>query len=377
MSRTIIQQVTSKKTLRDFLHVTKLIYDGCPQYVPDLEGDIRELFGKKKNEDADSSIIRGFVAYQDGKAVGRVAAIVNRKANKTWNNKVVRFSLIEFIDDYEVSKALIDAVAKWGKEMGMDTIQGPLGVTDFDKEGMLLEDFHLMGSMNTIYNHAYYPVHMEKMGLQKAADWVQIRVKVPHGVPEKYARVARFVKEKMGLRVRKVNDYDIAKGGYGRRIFELINKEYASLFGFSQLSTKQIDEFIDKYIKLIDKRLMTVVENEQDELVGVAITMGSLSNAMRKADGKLLPFGWYHLLKALKWQHEDNVEMLLIAVRKDLQGKGVNALFFDDLIPIYNKYGFDWAETGPQLEDNIRELSQWKVLDPQFVKRRRCYTHPI
>ena len=377
MSRTVIHPVTCRKELNDFLHVTNLIYADCPQYVPDLETDIRELFSNKKFPETESSFLQGFVAYQDDEPVGRIVGIVNQQANSKWKTNVVRFSLIEFIDEYEVSKALIDAVIKWGRERGMDTLQGPLGITDLDKEGMLVEDFHLMGSMNTIYNHAYYPRHMEKLGMHKEVDWVQIRVNVPDGVPAKYARVAKFVREHMGLHVKKVNDREISKGGYGRRIFQLINKEYASLFGFSDLSLQQIDEFIDKYIKLIDKKLMTVVENDKDEIVGVAITMASLAKAMQKSRGKLLPFGWFHLLKALKWKHEDNVEMLLIAVRKDWQGKGVNALFFDDLIPIFNQYGFEWAETGPQLEDNVRELSQWKVLDPQFVKRRRCYSLSI
>ena len=285
--------------------------------------------------------------------------------------------MLEFIDDLTVSKALLDTVVQWGKALGMDTIQGPLGITDFDKEGMLVEDFHLAGSMNTIYNPDYYPRHMEALGFAKEVDWVQIRINIPQEVPAKYARVAQYVKEQMGLRVIKLSYRDLYKNGYGRKVFKLLNEAYMPIFGFSELSDEQMDNFLNRYLKLIDSQLMPFIVNDKDELVGAAITMGSLTQAMRKANGRLWPFGWYHLLKALRWKREDNAEMLLVAVRPDYQGLGVNAMFFDDLIPIYNKYGFKWAETGPQLEDNVRELTQWKPLKPEFVKRRRCYKKSI
>ena len=319
------------------------------------------------------STLQPFVAYKDGRPVGRIVGIINHKTNNTWKTKNVRFSMIEFIDDAEVSKALIDTVSQWGAAQGMEWIHGPLGITDFDKEGMLVEDFHLMGSINTIYNLAYYPRHMEAMGFSKEVDWVQIRINIPQEIPGRYSRVAQYAKEQMGLHLIKTNDDIIYRQGYGKKVFDLLNEAYAPLFGFSKLSDEQIDHFLHTYLKIIDKNLIPVVLNEQNEVVGVAITMGSLSKSMRKADGKLFPTGWYHLLKALKWKPEDNAEMLLIAVKPELQGLGVNAMFFDDLIPIYNKYGFKWAETGPQLEDNVRELSQWKPLKPELVKRRRCY----
>jgi GNAT superfamily N-acetyltransferase len=281
--------------------------------------------------------------------------------------------MIEFIDDLEVAKALIDEVAEWGRQQGMKKIHGPLGITDFDKEGMLVEDFHLLGSMNTIYNPAYYPKYMEAMGFEKEVDWVQVRVDIPETVPPKYQRVSQYDREQVGLRVIKVKDKDITTGGYGRRIFNLLNEAYQPIFGFTSLSEDQVDGYVKKYLALVDKQLMPIIVNEKDEVVGVAICMGCMSKAMRKARGRLWPFGWYHLLKVLKWKRDDNAEMLLIAVRPDYQGLGVNALFFDDLIPIFNRYGFKWAETGPQLENNVRELTQWKPLHPQFVKRRRCY----
>lgn len=383
MGRIDVVKIGSKRELHDFIRVPYHIYEHCPQYVPDLESSICELFDPQKNPAFEFSHIQPFVAYSLGDdqsaktPVGRIVGIINRKANERWQTRHVRFALIEFVDDEEVSRALVDAVAQWGRSFGMDAIEGPMGITDFDKEGMLVEDFHLTGTMNTIYNPAYYPRHMEALGFRKAVDWLQVRIQVPQEVPARYARTAQYAREQIGLRVIKLTNSDIIKGGYGKKVFDLLNTAYHSIFGFSELSERQVNDFMDKYLKLIDKKLIPVVVNDQEEIVGVAITMGCLSHAMQKAKGRLWPIGWWHLLKAMKWQREESAEMLLVAVRPDYQGLGVNALFFDDLIPIYNQYGFRWAETGPQLEDNVRELSQWKPLKPEFVKRRRCYMKSI
>lgn len=368
----VIKVLTSKQ-MDAFIHVVDGIYKDCQQYVPDLENEVRSLFDPRKNPGLEFSDIQPFVAYQNRQPVGRVVAIINRHANEKWNIKCVRFAMIEFIDDLEVSKALLQAVEEWGRSKGMKTLQGPLGITDFDKEGMLVEDFDMAGSMNTIYNPAYYPRHMEVLGFEKEVDWVQIRINVPEEVPVKYARVAQYAREQLGLRVVKLSNKEIYEKGYGKKVFDLLNEAYSEIFGFSELSDRQVEVFLDKYLKLIDKKLMPFILNEKDEVIGGAVTMGSMTKAMRKANGKLLPFGWYHLLKAMRWKREDNAEMLLVAVRPDYQGLGVNAMFFDDLIPIYNQYGFKWAETGPQLENNVRELTQWKPLKPEYVKRRRCF----
>ena len=372
-----VEVISNKKEMNDFIQLPYHIYKDCPQYVPDLESDIRDLLNPQKNSAFKFSHIKPFVAYKDGVAVGRIVGLINKKANEHWKRKNVRFSLIEFIDDQEVSAALIEAVMKWGKSHGMETIQGPMGITDFDKEGMLVEDFHLTGTMNTIYNPAYYPRHMEALGFEKEVDWVQIRINIPEEVPARYARTAQYVREQIGLKVIKLTNKDIFQQGYGKKVFMLLNEAYKNIFGFSSLSEAQVDEFMSKYLKLIDKQMIPVVVNQQQEVVGVAITMGCLSHAMQKAHGRLWPLGWWPLLKAMKWHHEESAEMLLIAISPAYQGMGVNALFFDDLIPIYNKYGFRWAETGPQLEDNVRELSQWKPLKPEYVKRRRCFKKQI
>jgi hypothetical protein len=377
MKKVDVVKVETKRHMCDFVRVPKLIYGALTQYVPDLDSDVRSLFDPKKNPGMKFSLVQPFVAYSQEMPVGRIVGIVNKKANESWGTKSVRFSMIEFVDDIEVSRALIDAVSQWGTEQGMDILQGPLGITDFDKEGMLVEDFHLTGSVNTIYNPEYYPRHMEKLGLEKEVDWVQIRINIPEEIPARYQRVAQYCKEQMGLKVIKVTDDMVYHKGYGKKVFDLLNEAYEPLFGFTKLSDEQVNLFLHKYLQVIDKQLIPVIVDEKDNVVGVAVTMGSLSQALRKANGSLWPFGWYHLLKALKWKREDNAEMLLIAVRPDLQGYGVNALFFEDLIPIYNKYGFRWAETGPQLENNVRELSQWKPLHPEMIKRRRCYTKKI
>ena len=376
MNKVDVVKVRGKHEMDDFIRLPYSIYNNYPQYVPELETDVRELFESRKNPAYEFSQIQPFVAYRNEIPVGRIVGIINLKANEKWQTRNVRFSMIEFIDDLNVSKALIEAVSQWGLSQGMDMIQGPLGITDFDKEGMLVEDFDLMGSMNTIYNPDYYPRHMETLGFEKEVDWVQIRINIPEEVPARYARTAQYVREQIGLRVIKVTNNDIC-GEYGRKIFNLLNEAYKPIFGFSGLSEVQMDSFINKYLRLIDKQLIPVVVNAAQEVVGVAITMGSLSQAMQKAKGRLWPFGWWPLLKALKWHPEDNAEMLLVAIRPDYQGMGVNALFFDDLIPIYNRIGFKWAETGPQLEDNMRELTQWKPLKPEYVKRRRCYKKGI
>ncbi len=377
MNTVKVKQVYDHRTMNDFVHIVDSIYGNCPQYVPDLESDVRKLFNSRKNPGLEFSDIQAFVAYQNEQPVGRVVGIVNGKANQKWKVRNVRFSMIEFIDDMTVSSALLKAVEEWGKTKGMDALQGPLGITDFDKEGMLVEDFDMLGSMNTIYNPDYYPRHMEAYGLVKEVDWLQVRIDIPQDIPARYARVAQYAREQIGLRVVKLTVKEVFQLGYGKKVFALLNECYQPIFGFSTLSEKQMNTFINKYLRLIDLNLIPVILNDRQEVVGVAITMGSLSMAMQKAGGRLLPMGWYHLLKALKWKREDHAEMLLIAVRPDYQGLGVNAMFFNDLIPIYNNYGFKWAETGPQLEDNVRELSQWKPLHPQFVKRRRCYKKNI
>lgn len=362
--------------MKAFLAFPHRLYKGCAQYVPDMDSDVRGMFDVKKNAGLKFSDIQPFIALKNDEVVGRVAAIINHRANETWNVKNVRFGLIEFIDDPAVSAALIGAVEQWGKLHGMEYIQGPMGISDFDKEGMLVEDFHLMGGMVEIYNYPYYPDHMVALGFEKEADWVQIRVRIPEQVPPKYARVAALSQEMFGLRLIKVTRRE-AMGEWGRRLLTLMNEAYAPLFGFSQMSDGQIAKFLRTYVPLLDMDMVPLIVNERNELVCGCVTLSSLSHALQKAGGKLSHFGWFHILKSLKFKHEDTAQLLLIAVRPDMQGLGLTALVFNDLIPIYNRKGYKWAETAPQLETNIKELSQWKPMNPEYIKRRRCWKKKI
>ena len=378
MREIIIKRVETKEELEDFILFPNELYANCPYYVPDLDMDIRNMFNPKINAGLDFSEMQAFIAFnREGKLLGRIAGIINHRANRKWKTRNVRFGFFDFVNDIRVSSALLNAVAQWGRERGMEYILGPMGITDFDKEGMLIEDFDKMGSMNTLYNYPYYPLHMETLGYKKEVDWIQIRIDIPKETPERYVKTACLAKKMSDLKVSKINHRDITSRGYGHKIFQLLNQAYSPLFGFTKFTNRQINDFVKQYLGLVDKRLVSVVENKEDEVVGVAISMYSLSHALRKSKGKLYPFGWYYLLKALKWKPANHADLLLVAVRPDYQMLGVNAIFFDELIPIYNQLGIEWAETGPQLENNVRELSQWKPLNPIFTKRRRCYKKEI
>lgn len=368
-----IIRATSKKERKLFAEYGNRLYAQCPYAVPELAFDILDTFDSKKNAAYEFCEAQLFLAVRGSEIVGRVAAIINHRANETWDVKNVRFGYLDFIDDASVADALLHAVEEWGRERGMTSCQGPMGFTDFDKEGMLIEGFDRLGSITTYYNHPYYPEHMERMGYEKEIDWVQLRVAVPAQTPDRFLRVGELVQKRFGLTFRKLTRKLIEKEDYGRKIFHLLNEAYSPLFGYSKLSDKQIDSFVKTYLNLVNLRFVTIIHDPDGQLVGVGVTMGSLSRAMQKAKGRLLPFGWYHIIKAMRYKFDDTVEMLLIAVKPEYQGKGVNALLFCDLIPTYNEAGFKWAETAPQLENNMKELNQWDVLNPEYTKRRRCY----
>lgn len=377
MSKIEIIKVQTKSERKQFARFGNKLYEDSDYYVPDLEFDLLDTFDEKKNAAFEFSEAQMFLAKRDGKIVGRVAAIINHRANETWNVKNVRFSYIDFIDDKEVSAALLKTVEDWGRERGMTNCQGPMGFTDFDKEGMLTSGFDQMGSMISYYNHPYYLDHMDCHGYEKEADWVQLRCKVPTEVPERFLRGTELVRKRYNLRVVKPTKDFMLKQGYGRKMFELLNEAYAPLFGFSKLSDKQIDSYIGLYIQLLDLKFITCVFDENDNMIAVAITMGSLAHALRKTKGKLFPFGWFHLLRSLRFKLEKTVDLLLIAIHPSWQGKGINSLLFADLIPIYIESGFEYAETGPQLEDNHKERNQWTILNPEAYQTRRCYHKSI
>lgn len=374
-----IKAIHSRKDLNTFIDFNYWLYKGHPYAVPDLAFDLRDTFNQKKNPGLEFSEMQLFLAYKDGKVAGRVVAIINHRANKTWNVKNVRFGWIDFIEDIDVCQALLGAVEEWGRQRGMTHCQGPMGITDMDKEGMLVEGFDKLGTMATLYNYPYYPQYLEQLGYQKEAEWMELKMDVPERIPEKYIKVGRIVMQREKVHIKKLNGHDdIFKKGYGQKIFKLINDAYSPLFGYSRMTERQIDHLVKTYLPLLDLRMVTLVETDDtNELVCVGISMPSIVRALQKSKGRLFPFGWFYLLKSLKFKHEEGVELLLIAAHPDWQGKGLNALLFTDLIPVYQQMGFKWAETNCILETNFKTQSQWQYLDAKVIKRRRCFRKAI
>lgn len=373
-----IKKVTTKAELKKFIRFNYEFYKDNPYSVPDLYDDMLNTFSPQKNAAFEFCEADYFLALRDGKIVGRVAAIINRRTNDTWNKHTVRFGWIDFIDDIEVSTALINTVKEWGRERGMTEIEGPLGFTDMDAEGMLIEGFDQLSTMATIYNYPYYPQHMERLGMEKSADWVEMKIYVPDHIPEKHQRISQIIARKYNLHTRKIKSKkEIRETGIAHDIFRLINDAYTPLFGYSRMTERQIDQYVKMYVPVLDLRMVSIVENEQNEIVAVGISMASLSRALQKAKGRLLPFGWFHLLKALMWKRPKVLDLLLVAVRPDYQGKGVNALLFTDLIPVYKELGFEYAESNPELEMNEKVQNQWQYFKTEQHKRRRCFKQPL
>ena len=378
MSLIEIKKVESKKDLKTFIDFHYDLYEGNEYDVPNLFSDEMNTLSKDKNAAFEFCEAEYYLAYKDGKLAGRVAAIINHKANNKWGKKSVRFGWIDFIDDREVSKALLDAVEKYGREKGMEDVVGPLGFTDMDPEGMLVWGFDQLGTMPTIYNYAYYPEHIEALeGFEVDNKYVEFKIMVPDEVPEKYAKIAMMIEKRYNLHVRKLTKKEVFQGGMGQKIFDLINDTYKDLYGYSELSQNQIDQLIKSYLGFLDFNLITCIEDwtgGEHKLIGVGITMPSLAHALRKCRrGRLLPFGWFHVLRAIK-QHKTNiVDLLLIGILPEYRAKGANALLFADLIPWYQKYGIEWGETQVELETNAGVQGQWGALTPVMHKRRKCY----
>ena len=369
-----IRKITDRQGLKQFIQFYYDLYRGNDCAVPYLYTDEMATLRRDKNPSFECCEAEYFMAYKDGKAAGRVAAIINRRANERWNCHQVRFGWFDFIDDPEVSAALLKAVEDWGRTKGMTEIAGPLGFIDTDREGMLVEGFDELSTMYVNYNYPYYPRNLEQMaGFQKDNDYVEMKVKVPEVVPEKFAKITEMVRKRYGLRVHKFTRRELVKEGYGRQVFDLLNATYKNLYGFSQLSDTQIDKLVNDYIKIADLNLVTAIM-DGPKMVGFGITFPSFSRALQKTrDGRFLPFGWWHLLKILKWHKTPIVDLLLIGVLPEYRAKGANALIFDDLIRQFQAYGFEWAETGPQMESNEGVLSQWQYLESVQHRRHRCY----
>lgn len=372
-----IKVVKTKREFRTFATFANKLYKGNSFYVPTMPLDDLAVFDRNKNAAYEFCEAEFFMAYKDGKPVGRIAAIINSKANAAWNVKQVRYGWIDFIDDIEVSSALLETVAAWGRERGMTQIAGPLGFTDFDPEGMLVEGFDRLGTMSMIYNHEYYHRHLEKLGYVKETDWIEFRIIIPEILPERFVKMAELVQERYKLRIVKKTRRQINKERYGHKLFRLINETYCNLYGFSLLSDKQIDQYVDQYLGLIDLKMVTFIEDENGELIAAGITMPSLSDALQKCGGNLFPIGWWYLIKNMYIKKPDTLDMLLVGIKPEYQNKGVNAMLFVDMFSNLTKLGFKYAETSAELETNIRVQQLWNSFEKEQHKRRRIYVKEL
>ena len=372
-----IRQIETKRELKKFIQFANDLYADCPYYCPPLLFDELNCFDPEKNPALEVCEFQLWMAYREGEPVGRIAGIINKRANEKWGFKHVRFGWFDFIDDPEVSKALLDTVAAWGKARGMDALNGPVGFTDFDHEGLLLEGYDYPAVMASLYNYPYYVKHIDAYGLVKEADWIELQVFPPKQTPERIERLAEMVKQRYHVRTVKVkNSREVVKR-FGIEYMDVIDAAYQKLYNFQPMTEKQKNYYKDMYFQFLNFDFVTLVVNENEELVGVGLGMPDLAPALRKCGGKLFPFGWYHLIKALKAKKMERFSFLLIAVRPDYQDKGINALFLQDQIPIINQYGIKTLETTSMLETNTKVLSFFMQFDHKQHKRHRAYIKPL
>lgn len=370
----IIKEVTDPGELKDFINFPFTLYKDHPYFVPVLKSDERAVLNKDKNPAFDYCDARYWLAYKDGKVVGRIAGIINKTYIERSGNKYMRFGWFDFEEDLEIATALTGQVENWAREKNMTAVVGPLGFTNFDHNGMLVEGYDQMGTMATLYNYAYYPELLEKAGYKKDIDWIEFKINVPEKLPEKINRIASIIEKRLQLKVVQANKTkDLLP--YGKAVFDLMNSAYSDLYGVVPLTEKQIQYYIKQYLSFLRTDFVTLIVDDKDELAAFGITMPSLSIALQKSRGKLFPFGFLHILKAMK--KNEVVDMLLVAIRKDLQGKGVNAILMRELYESYIRNNIKYAESNPELEDNKKVQSIWGSFDAVQHKRRRCYIKSI
>lgn len=362
----------TKNNIKKFVKFERDLYKGNPYYVPPLLSSELDNLLPERNPAFDFCESAYFMAYDGERPVGRIVVMINRQVNEISGEKNARFGWIDFVDDPEVAKALLANAEEWARSKGMKKLVGPLGFTDLDREGTLVEGFEELSTMATIYNHPYYEKHIRAAGYEKDSDWMEFVMEVPDSIPEKYNRIADIVKQRFGLRVVKYSSRKHVKEDYGHALFHLINETYKDLYQYSPLTERQIDKYIDDYLNLLNLDLLTLIVDRDRKLVGVGISLPSMSVALQKSHGKMFPFGWYHLLKGLKGVN-DRVDLLLVAVAPDYQNKGVNALLFQDLIPQFIKYGYKYAESNPEMETNSKVQSQWEFFNRRQHRRRRSF----
>lgn len=366
-----------KKELLKFVHYPiDNLYKNNKYYVPALVLDEVGTLTPEQNPAFDFCESVYYMAYKDGRPVGRIAGIINNAVNEKMGEKDLRFGFVDFIDDKEVSSKLFDAVEKWGKARGMKRMVGPLGFTDMDPEGLLVEGYDQVGTMATIYNYPYYVDHIEALGFKKDNDWVEFKIYVPNAIPEKHQRISDIISRKYELQTIKYTSAKKIVRDYGQAIFNLVNEAYMDLYGYSPLTPKQIDHYIKMYVPILRLENVSLIIDKNRELVGVGIALPSMSKALINGRGRMFPTGWLQYLKALKGRN-NVVDLMLVAIKPEYQSKGVNALLFTDLIPYFIKNGYEYAESNPELEENQKVQSQWQYFRTEQHKRRRAYIKDI
>jgi len=369
-----IRKVESRGDLRRFIRFPLHLYKGCDNWVPALEGDEFDTFNPKVNDAYEYCESVCYLAYIDKRIVGRIAGVINHKANKNWNEKTVRFGWLDFIEDEEVLKALIDRVKTWGREKGCELIKGPMGFTDMDKEGLLVEGYEHLSPFTCLYNYPYYGTMLEKLGFKKEADWTQSTVEISPELPSMY-QYSNLIEKKYGIHV--LENFTMRELGkkYGMKIFHMYNESFAPLYQFAPLTDKQIANYLDTYVPILDKRLVSVCVDKDDNPIGFIFCVPTLSKAVKKSDGRLFPFGFLRILHALK--HNDTLEALIMGVKPEWHGSGAVMLMFKQLHINCIKAGINTIILNPQLEDNFKVQSLFGDYVTHPFMRRRAYEMSI
>ena len=374
MQNLTIVPVQGKRMLRQFINFPLDLYKGCDKWVPAFEDDEYKSLGPD-NPSLAFCERELYLAFRDKKIVGRIAAIINHNANKKWNENTVRFGWYDVIDDFEVAKALVDTVAAWGKERGATKIKGPLGFTDMDREGLLVEGFENESPFTVIYNYPYYGEFLEKMGFSKDADWTQRFIEFDDQLPP-MMQYADLVEKRYGVHLYTARTLK-QMARRGREMFDVLNAAFAGLYEYSKLSDEQIDGYVKQYVPVLNKDMVAFVVNEKDELVAFTVTMPHISSGVRKAKGRIFPFGWLHIHPQLNPKRNHIAEGLLIGVLPEYQAKGAALLMFKYLHENYIKLGIKRLLLNPQLEDNHKVQTLFGDYHPQDYQRRRSYVKEI
>ncbi len=370
-----VKEVLNKKQLKQWVRFPSRLYKDNSNFVPFLENDEIETFTKEKNPAYDFCETRLFLAYKNGEIVGRIAGLINHAYNKKWDKNAIRFTRFDFIDDYEVSKALFDAVVEWGKERGFSSIMGPIGFTDMDHEGMLVEGFDEFNMSITFYNHPYYLEHMERLGLVKDIDWIEYKLTVPSEIDPVLIKISERVIEKKGFKAVTYTDRKVLHKD-ALEAFKIIDIAFSKLYGTVPLTPEIIENAVNSYIPLVNLDYICSVKDEEDNIVAFGVMVPSIAKALKKSNGKLFPFGIFRMLRALKGKN-DVLEMYFVAVKPEYQMLGVPAILITTILKNIIKNGVKYCETGPMLETNKAVHSLWKPFEKKQHKRRRCYVKNI